>query len=579
MPTKKEILSRLRTALTLEDPEWDVSIGTPEYKILEAVSQEIKKVYHNDTLHDYHFDIERKSGEELDDFVELFGIERSGGKRATGEVTFKRGQNADRDYTIPTGVQVLKPTTGENPSVYFQTTTSATLEEGTTQVSVPVEAVSAGKSGNVQTGDITELASSVDGITEVTNDSPTSGGKNVESDRDLRKRWKKTKFKHAAGKQDYFLSLALEHDEVSNAIVFGAANKVRESLQFDDDEAKSTVVDAKHVFEAGSEFIGFDLNTASETLGIRDTDYTFDNSVPAKFTLIDNGKFENGDVVEVEYEYTPKASRNDPENSIAHKIDLFVQGRKVVRVTEDIKFDSSKFLEFDSSNRQDFKRKDEETHPAEGNVFIPLSRTPLISVPDRISIGDTEYDKGEDFWLVRDVTLNQNSYRARDGLEWYSDNLPEDGKTFIVQYDYNRLITDLQEEINRLKLIGFDVLVHHAHEVWLKFNIAVVFEDDVPVDNSIDDIADQISEWLAEKDFRGVVRVGDMIRAVLRLEGVRNVRLIRESEDDEEYGIEHIAEDGSTLDHYTSDIFLESNQLPVLYEVNVTTKGKNTFDA
>ena len=579
MPTKKEILSRLRTALTLEDPEWDVSIGTPEYKILEAVSQEIKKVYHNDTLHDYHFDIERKSGEELDDFVELFGVERRGGKRATGEVTFKRGESADRDYTIPTGVQVLKPTTGENPSVYFQTTTSATLEEGTTQVSVPIEAISAGKNGNVQTGDITELASSVDGVTEVTNDSPTSGGKNVESDRDLRKRWKKTKFKHSAGKQDYFLSLALEHDDVSNAIVFGAANKVRESLQFDNDEIESTVVDAKHVFEQGSEFIGFDLNTASETLGVHDVDYTFENSVPAKFTRVDGGKFENGDVVEVEYEYTPKASRNNLEESIAHKIDLFVQGQRALKVTEDIKFDESKFTEFDSDNRENFKRKDEETHPAEGNVLVSLSRTPLISVPDRISIDDIEYDKGEDYWLVRDVTTNQNSYRAKDGLEWDGDNLPEDGKTFTVQYHYNRLITDLQEEINRLKLIGFDVLVHHADEMKLKFNIAVVFEDDVPVDASVDDIADEVSEWLAEKDFRGIVRVADMVKSILRLEGVRNVRLIRESEDAEEYGIQHIAEDGSTLDHYTGDIFLESHQLPVLYEVNVTTKGKNTFDA
>ena len=82
------ILNRLISALTSQDPTWDVVPGTAEYKILEAVAQELNVAINNNTIQNYSFDITTKSGSNLDDFCALFGIFRSQGKRASGNATF-----------------------------------------------------------------------------------------------------------------------------------------------------------------------------------------------------------------------------------------------------------------------------------------------------------------------------------------------------------------------------------------------------------------------------------------------------------------------------------------------------------
>lgn len=88
MATNTDVLNRLITALTSNDPSWDVSVGTPEYKILEAVAQEIAIAANNNTLQNFSFDVTTKFGSDLDQFCALFGIYRDYGKRATGVATF-----------------------------------------------------------------------------------------------------------------------------------------------------------------------------------------------------------------------------------------------------------------------------------------------------------------------------------------------------------------------------------------------------------------------------------------------------------------------------------------------------------
>jgi len=111
MPSGQEFLQRMMDALALSDPEWDIAVGSPEFKILESVSTELASVAFNSTLNDFHFDIDVKSGADLDNFVQLFGTTRQLGKRATGTVTFSRGTPADVDYSVPYGSQVVSPAT------------------------------------------------------------------------------------------------------------------------------------------------------------------------------------------------------------------------------------------------------------------------------------------------------------------------------------------------------------------------------------------------------------------------------------------------------------------------------------
>ena len=138
MTTLQEAVKRMRDSLTLSDPGWDVSVGTPEYKILEAVAQELIRAEATGFLNSYHFDVWTKVGAELDDFVAMFGLSRLQGTRATGTVKFLRGTAAVEDHFIPAGQQVYKPQTTVSPLVMFQTVSSATLSEAGTEIEVPI---------------------------------------------------------------------------------------------------------------------------------------------------------------------------------------------------------------------------------------------------------------------------------------------------------------------------------------------------------------------------------------------------------------------------------------------------------
>lgn len=231
MGRREDILARLRTALQLSDPEWDAAPGTPEYKILEAVAQELDSVTYDSVLSDYGLDINKKSGLELDAFVGMFGFTRVRPRRATGVVTFSRGVAADVNYAIPVGTQVAVPATAVSPAIFFQTVAAVVLEAGTSQVDAPVEAVVAGTSGNAGAGQVRNIATVLSGITAVANNGAMSGGVDGESDQELRDRWRTTVFRNLSGTEDQFLALAFNEPEARQATVVGASERFTEQLQ------------------------------------------------------------------------------------------------------------------------------------------------------------------------------------------------------------------------------------------------------------------------------------------------------------------------------------------------------------
>ena len=116
------ILSRLISALTSQDPTWDVVPGTAEYKILEAVAQELAVAANNNTLQNYSFDITTKSGSQLDDFCALFGIFRSQGKRASGNATFSTASTG-----LTGGTLTINNATGGSFSASYNGQTASSL--------------------------------------------------------------------------------------------------------------------------------------------------------------------------------------------------------------------------------------------------------------------------------------------------------------------------------------------------------------------------------------------------------------------------------------------------------------------
>lgn len=134
-------------------------------------------------------------GADLDSWMADFSLSRLPATSAVGTVTFSR-------YTpgITTTIQVgsiVRVTQGlQTFSVTMQATNPAwngtsgyTLQEGITNVDVPVSATQPGSAGNVLSGAIGLLASPIPGIDTVTNAMPTAGGLDPETDAAFRSRF------------------------------------------------------------------------------------------------------------------------------------------------------------------------------------------------------------------------------------------------------------------------------------------------------------------------------------------------------------------------------------------------------
>lgn len=123
-------------------------------------------------------------GEYLDLRCEEHGLTRRPAVKATGQVTF----TGTTGTVIPAGTQVSTASSEAAPAVFFATTSEATIgAEGT--VTVDIEAMEAGASGNVAAGTITMLAQPMAGVTGVSNAAATTGGLDEEDDASLLTRY------------------------------------------------------------------------------------------------------------------------------------------------------------------------------------------------------------------------------------------------------------------------------------------------------------------------------------------------------------------------------------------------------
>lgn len=135
-------------------------------------------------------------GADLDTFVADYGVTRLPAVAATGNVTFSRFTSTQQ-AVVPVGAQVQTATGTPVFSVIQDTTVSTwntTLNGyvaavGVSSITVPVQAVVAGISGNVSIAALSTLASSISGIDTVTNAIAYSNGIDAETDAALRTRF------------------------------------------------------------------------------------------------------------------------------------------------------------------------------------------------------------------------------------------------------------------------------------------------------------------------------------------------------------------------------------------------------
>lgn len=137
------------------------------------------------------------TGTDVDSFVNDFGVTRLPAVSATGDVTFSRLTTGQAAF-IPVGATVMTADQTQSFAVVADTTNpayTATPNAGfnvgasVASVTVPVEAVTAGSSGNVLPGTIALISAAIPGIDSATNSAAFTNGADGETDAALKIRF------------------------------------------------------------------------------------------------------------------------------------------------------------------------------------------------------------------------------------------------------------------------------------------------------------------------------------------------------------------------------------------------------
>lgn len=274
MWTQEEFSKKIRDQLYLLDPEISAELGTPERKIIDSVAKALAETQFQGFIEDYQFDVTTKYGQDLDDFVQLFGFSRQTSKRAVGQIVFKRNQTNGAPVYIPAGTGVTTVANPATPSIVFRTSIDATMSENQLAVKVPIEAVVPGTSGNVEANKIIVSTGNLSTISEVINESPTYGGTNGESDAELKLRFKNNLFRNIAGVEDQFLALAIANQYTNRATILRSSNKFKEYLEINSSgSAISENRNAKYIYDYN--YYLTDRKDNNTTFYNPDSDYTF----------------------------------------------------------------------------------------------------------------------------------------------------------------------------------------------------------------------------------------------------------------------------------------------------------------
>lgn len=537
MPSQADISSQIISALAVSEPDLDTSTGSVTRKIIDAVASAISDSSLDSQMLTYQYDINSRTGTDLDAFVTLFGMSRFPAGRATGVITFTRGTSTDV-VTVPIATQVATA----DSSVVFQTVAAGVLSVGALSVSVPAQAVSAGPGGNVAAATLTQLLNVVAEVSSVTNPSAMSGGSNQETDLQLRARWKATVFKNLAGTSAMFTGVALNDPNCSAANVVGSATRRREQLQIAGGLATSTVNDAQFIYPSG-QIVGRSIDSGD--VAAPGVQYTWNTSVnPPQVVVIDSSYFPQGQLIDLSFVYIDVASRNSNTLGIYNRTDVWCQGTRAVTASQTISYTPA--ISFSSSGSStyftgSFTRPDG-TSPAAGNIFVPLAFGPIITVPPVLIIGNIAYGLATAANPIGTASAGVNyayqivhrlgafgwSPYSDFGLEWAAGMQPASGSVISIGtgYTFNQVPTSIQKNLENWKLAGTDVLAHQGVTVSLQFSLAIIYDPTVTQSVTVAAVNTALSNYLNALGFNATIYPGSILNIVENTPGVISARYL-----------------------------------------------------
>lgn len=547
--TPDQVSADILAKLAITIPGLSFELGTPERKIIDGCAESVSEAYVDQYLLGSLLDIDTKTGLELEQFVGIFGFGRLQGRQAAGVVRVELTTANVQDIPIPLGTQFYTRSNlpGTITPIYFSSTQAVVIPTGSFVADVPIRATTVGVSGNVPPDSIVYLGSII-GASSVTNLSSLSGGVDTETDDELRQRFKDTFLRNIAGTADWYLGLALQNVNVSKAIVFGPITKYATQVAVPSDTLNLPVTaDVKYAWPGG-ETIFRNLGASDETFYRPVDDYTFLGGANPQLALVSSGAMVVGDIVDVEFEYTTRSSRNDPLNGITNKVDVFVNGQDPYTITERTVISAQTL----SSNAADllytgnFARVgDNAGSPSATNRFMRLGSVPIISFPDSITVGTSNYQQGVHYFLVRGTSLVAGSVREVAGLEWTSAG-PDNGTPLTLTYIYNRVPEVLGAVIKQGKQITTDVAVHQASYLYLRPCFSIEYNRGLVLSTVNNAIIDRLQAYFNGLGFGDWIEISDMMLAVHQVLGVDNVSLTTSSDSNTDYGVKVYAASNDT---------------------------------
>lgn len=220
LTTASQYENQLVTALNQIDPQINTMVGSPIRKILESVARQAAAISVNQNALADPWDLDAKSGTQLDAFASFLGFGRRQGRKAQVTVEFYLTAPATSTVSIPRGLSV-------SDGVHvFQTLQAASIPVLSQTVSVPCEAASTGSAYNVQAYTITTVGSGLTGSQTVSCQNPqaAAGGADPETDSQLRARIKATFLRNLAGTPDAYKNIALNVGNTERVTVLGPQN-------------------------------------------------------------------------------------------------------------------------------------------------------------------------------------------------------------------------------------------------------------------------------------------------------------------------------------------------------------------
>ena len=566
--TPDQISADILAKLAITIPGLSFELGTPERKIIDACAEAISEAYVDQYLLGSLLDIDTKTGLELEQFVGIFGFGRLTGRQATGVVRVELTTANVQDIPLALGTQFYTRTAlpGTVTPIYFSSTQAVVIPSGSYVADVPIQCTTVGVAGNVPPDSIVYLGSVI-GASSVTNLTSLTGGVDTETDDELRQRFKDTFLRNIAGTADWYLGLAFQNTNVSKAIVFGPITKYATQIPVPSASVNLPVTaDVKYAWPGG-ESVFQNLGTDGETFYRAIDDYNFTGGANPQLARVTSGALVVADIIDIEFEYTTRSSRNDPQNGITNKVDVFVNGQDPYTVTERTVVAAQTFssTSTDLLYTGNFARVGDTGAPSASNRFMRLGSVPVVSFPDSIVVGGTNYQQGVHYYIVRGTSLLAGSVREVAGIEWTNAG-PPTGTPLTLTYIYNRVPEVLGAVIKQGKQITTDVLVHQASYLYIQPCFSIEYNRGLALTTVNNAIIDRLQSYFNGLRFGDWIEISDMMLAVHQVVGVDNVSLTASSENGTNYGIKvyGASNDNTVQSQPIADFKLPDNTLPQL---------------